>query len=155
MVGLENFMITRKILPTSFRENLNKNSLIEVFMWCNRDFSANLNTFIISRKKRQKMNFKPFYTHKGFDSKKFPYFKKYLIGRSSIVLKHFLIFMPPYARTREWNIFGWRKKLQSSGVPIRLLTKKTSSVISLKTSWTVCSQLLSDFWWLMWALDRI
>ena len=25
-------------------------------------------------------------------------------------MKHFLIFMPPYARTREWNIFGWRKK---------------------------------------------
>ena len=43
LVGLENFMINRKILPTSFRENLNKNSLIEVFMWCNRDFSANLN----------------------------------------------------------------------------------------------------------------
>ena len=28
----KNFMITRKILPTSFRENLNKNSRIEVVM---------------------------------------------------------------------------------------------------------------------------
>ena len=28
----KNFMITRKILPTSFRENLSKNSQIEVVM---------------------------------------------------------------------------------------------------------------------------
>ena len=34
--------------------------------------------------------------------------------------------MPPYARTREWNIFGWRKKNQSSAVPIRLLANKKS-----------------------------
>ena len=38
----KNFMITRKILPTSFRENLNKNSRIEVVMWSVRDFSANM-----------------------------------------------------------------------------------------------------------------
>ena len=46
--------------------------------------------------------------------------------RSLIVLKHFLICMPPYARTREWNIFGRRKKNQSSAVPIRLLENKKS-----------------------------
>ena len=72
------------------------------------------------------MNFKPFYTHKGFDSQNFPCFKKYLLGRSLIVLKHFLIFMPHYARTREWNIFGWRKKNQSSAVPIGILANKKS-----------------------------
>ena len=82
--------------------------------------------FMIYRKNRQKMNFKPFYTHKGFDSQNFPYFKKYLLGRSLIALKHFSIGMPPYARTREWNIFGWRKKIQSSAVPIRLLANKKS-----------------------------
>ena len=46
--------------------------------------------------------------------------------RSSIVLKHFFICMPPYARTREWNIFGRRKKNQSSAVPIRVLANKKS-----------------------------
>ena len=84
------------------------------------------------RKNCQKINFKPFYTHKGFDSQNFPYFKKYLLGRSLIVLKHFSIFMPPNARTREWNIFGWRKKVQSSGVPIRLLANKKSLCAILK-----------------------
>ena len=34
--------------------------------------------------------------------------------------------MHPYAQTREWNIFGWRKKNQSSAVPIGLLANKKS-----------------------------
>ena len=38
----KNFMITRKILPTSFRKNLNKNSQIDVVMWSVRDFSGNM-----------------------------------------------------------------------------------------------------------------
>ena len=71
-------------------------------------------------------SFQPFYTHRGFDSKIFPKFQKYLIGRSLIILNYFLICMPLYARTREWNIFGLRIKNKSTAVPIRLLTNKKS-----------------------------
>ena len=38
----KNFMITWKILPTSFRKNLNKNSQIDVVMWRVRDFTGNM-----------------------------------------------------------------------------------------------------------------
>ena len=38
----KNFMITWKILPTSFRKNLNKNSHIDVVMWRVRDFPGNM-----------------------------------------------------------------------------------------------------------------
>ena len=54
--------------------------------------------------------------------------------------------MPPYARTREWNIFGWLKKNQSSAVPIRLLANKKSFCAFVKN---IMDNIVLTFEWFL------
>ena len=55
----------------------------------------------------------------------------------------------------KWDFFLSVKNFQSSGVPIRLLTKIKFFSHILKNIMDRVKPTLSVFWWLMWALDRI
>ena len=121
-----NFKIHQIILPTSFRENLNKNSLIEVVMWCFHDFLADLVKLYDPSKKTSENEPQIILNPYECWPKKIASFVFSHLGRSLIVLKQILNLMPSWPWTSNW-IFFWRQKIfKSSGVPIRLLTQKNS-----------------------------